>query len=132
MNVHELKISKIPGFEGNKFIFKNIKFLKEEKFIKKGAKEVYKSCIRNEIKLIILSSDVNPKSVVQPIIDICTKKNIPILKVSDNNIIGVLIGEDFRCTVCGITGCPEALSVELEREISKLKRINENNNGKSS
>jgi len=91
---------------------------------KKGTNEVTKAIERNQAKLVIIASDVQPQEIVMHLPLLCEEKNIPYVVCGSRKDIGKAIGLDRPSASAGIThpgNAKDALDA-LVKKLAALKK----------
>ncbi|MCR8432972.1 MAG: 50S ribosomal protein L7Ae [Crenarchaeota archaeon] len=94
--------------------------------IKKGINETTKAIEREQAKLVLIASDVNPPEIVMHLPPLCKEKNIPYIFVKSKEALGAAAGIKRPASSVAIVD-PGKLARELE---SLIRKINEARLGK--
>ncbi|MBA7627073.1 hypothetical protein ES703_34534 [subsurface metagenome] len=84
--------------------------------IEKGTNEVTKAIERGTAKLVVYSTDVDPKEIVQHIPLLCKEKNILCKEVDSKQKLGIAVGISVAASSVAVIDSGEA-----EQDIAGLK-----------
>lgn len=84
--------------------------------VEKGTNEVTKAIERGTAKLVVYSTDVEPKEIVQHIPILCKEKKIPCKKVDSKQKLGIAVGIPVAASSIAVIEPGDA-----EQEIKELK-----------
>ncbi|NHK30098.1 MAG: 50S ribosomal protein L7ae [Asgard group archaeon] len=91
---------------------------------RKGTNETTKAIERNQAKLVLIASDVQPPEIVMHLPLLCKEKNIPFVVCGSRKDIGKAIGLDRPSASAGIVNAgnaKEALNA-LVKKLAALKK----------
>lgn len=94
--------------------------------IRKGVNETTKAIEREQAKLVLIASDVNPPEIVMHLPPLCKEKNIPYIFVKSKEALGTSAGIKRPASSVAIVD-PGKLAKEFE---SLIRKINEARLGK--
>jgi len=76
--------------------------------VDKGVNEVTKAVERGVAKLVVVSTDIEPKEIVQHLPILCKEKGIPYEEVDSRQKLGISVGINVPCSAVAIIEAGEA------------------------
>jgi large subunit ribosomal protein L7Ae len=91
---------------------------------RKGTNETTKAIERNQAKLVLIASDVQPPEIVMHLPLLCQEKNIPFVVCGSRKDIGKAIGLDRPSASAGIVNAGNAKDAlnALVKKLAALKK----------
>ena len=91
---------------------------------KKGTNETTKAVERNQAKLVLIASDVQPPEIVAHLPLLCEEKNIPFVVCGSKTDIGKALGLEVGSSSAGITNPGSAKDAlgSLAKKLAALKK----------
>lgn len=97
--------------------YEAIELAKKTGKLKKGVNEVTKSLERDQVKLVVVAKNINPKEILMHLPALCSEKNVPLVLVPSKEDLGAAAGLPIGTSAVAIV--QEGEAKQLIKEINE-------------